>query len=77
MYSMGNLISNLPADGGFLQVQIQDDGTQSVVFTPAIDSGGKITLAKDKRRTAGIKAMKALCRLLLRRYPSTVSVPAL
>jgi len=77
MYSMGNLISNLPAETGFFRVQIQDDGLQTVAFTPAMNKLGRVTLAGMKQVAAKAKAMKELCRLLLRRYPSTVSVPAL
>lgn len=77
MYSMGNLISNLPATTGFFQVQIQDDGTQSVRFFPAKNSGGRVLMEPARNRQSRVKAMKSLCKLLLRRYPSAVSVPAL
>jgi len=77
MYSVGNLISNLPATTGFFKVDITDNGKQSIQFAPAKDAAGKVSLLAVKRQAAMQKAMKDLCRLLLRRYPSTVSVPAL
>jgi len=77
MYSMGNLISSLPATTGFFKVLIQADGSQEVRFIPARDSAGRVSLVKPAQRAAAIQSMRTLCRLLLRRYPSTVSVPAL
>ncbi len=77
LYSTGNLISNLPAETGLFQVRIQADGSQHVQFVPARNKGGRILLKSGPQRLAGIRAMQGLCRLLLRRYPSAVSVPAL
>lgn len=77
MYSMGNLISNLPAQNGFFKLSIDDAGNQSAVFIPGKDAAGRVTLIKGPQKTAAYRNMKALCRLLLHRYPSTVSVPAL
>ncbi len=77
MYSMGNLISNLPAVTGMLQVKIADDRTQSAEFIPAVNRHGRIVITEGKAKESAIREMRNLCRLLLRRYPSTVSVPAL
>jgi poly-gamma-glutamate synthesis protein (capsule biosynthesis protein) len=77
MYSMGNLISNLPADTGFFQVRIGEGDALSARFIPARDSGGRVLMLSPNRRAAAIRSMRALCRLLLHRYPSPVSVPAL
>ena len=77
MYSMGNLISNLPAQNGFFKVSFDGAGNQSAVFIPGKDASGRVTLIKGMQKAAAFRNMKALCRLLLHRYPSTVSVPAL
>jgi poly-gamma-glutamate capsule biosynthesis protein CapA/YwtB (metallophosphatase superfamily) len=77
MYSMGNLFSSLPAQGGFFKVKVGEDGTQSLEFIPSDVHGGKVTLLKPRQARSALAAMRKLCRLLQRRYPSPVSVPAL
>ena len=77
MYSMGNLISNLPAQTGFFKLEFAADGSQTARFFPGRDAAGRVSLLKAGQREAAYQKMKALCRLLLHRYPSTVSAPAL
>ena len=77
MYSMGNLISNLPATTGLFKVEIDRDGKQTAHFYPAKATGSRITLTKAPLKQSALLSMRQLCRLLLRRYPSTVSIPAL
>jgi len=77
MYSMGNLISNLPAQNGFFKLSFDESGNQSAEFFPGRDAAGRVTLTKGPQKGAAFRYMKALCRLLLHRYPTTVSVPAL
>ncbi len=77
MYSMGNLISPTPAKGGFFKVHISDDGTQAVEFYPSVVKEHRVSFTGGRGSFKAVLDMHALCKLLLQRYPSTVSVPAL
>jgi len=77
MYSMGNLISSLPAQNGFFQVSIGDDGQQAASFVPATVHGGKVSVLDGAKGKAATKTMHELCKLLLRKYPAPVSIAAL
>ncbi len=77
MYSMGNMISNLPAKGGFINDIIDDQGHQKVFFAPTEIRGGQIRTLSGPARTTATLEMKRLCQLLVKRYPSPVSTPAL
>ena len=77
MYSMGNLVSSLPSQNGFFKLTIQEDGTQKPEFSPAQVRGGRVLMLRAKQKAAAFATMKGLCRLLLARYPSSVSLPAL
>lgn len=77
MYSVGNLISNLPAVTGVFQARIDENGKQQIAFIPARVTHGRVSFVETRLRRAEIGRMRSLCQLLLRRYPSPVSIPAL
>ena len=76
MYSMGNLISGLPAHTGLFRVKIDPNGTQALQFIPGYNRGGILRIVKSLNHKGAVQQMRSLCQLLLRRYPSPVSVPA-
>ena len=77
IYSMGNMISNLPAKGGFIKDVIDDEGHQRVFFVPTEIRGGHILTPEGASRGVATSEMKELCQLLMKRYPSPVSTPPL
>ncbi len=77
MYSMGNLISNLPSRTGFIKLTIDTGGQQKVDFIPAEIHGGSVSIVKPANQVRWKREMQGLCKLLLKRFPCAVSVPAL
>ncbi len=76
LYSCGNLVSSLPAQTGLFRVTITEDGIQKVGFLPARDQGHQVTLLKGPPAVFAKHGQQLLNQLLLKRFPSTVSVPA-
>jgi len=77
MYSMGNLVSSLPARSGFFRVLFADDGSQSLEFVPTVVHGGRVSILKPHEVRGAVSEMKKLCELLVHRFPCADSVPAL
>ena len=77
MYSMGNFISNTPAQNGFFRLALDQDGSQTPIFYPGHVSGGRVQLISGPSKSAAFREMHRLCQLLLQHYPSPVSKPAL
>lgn len=76
LYSCGNLISNLPAQTGVFRLKLMEDGSQQLGFFPAVDQAHGLHFLTGARRATAVKHQRELNRLLLKRYPSPVSVPA-
>ncbi|MDR3691306.1 MAG: CapA family protein [Fimbriimonas sp.] len=75
MYSMGNLISNLPSRSGFIELKIDEEGNESPSFIPAEVKGGRVLLLRGKQKTVAFAGFRKLCHLLEKKYPSKRAVP--
>lgn len=75
LYSMGNLISSLPAETGFIKMTGLDPAQRGYRFIPATISGGKVRVTKGSASSAALRRFKGLCSALAKRFPHKNSRP--
>ncbi|MFY9233740.1 MAG: CapA family protein [Fimbriimonadaceae bacterium] len=75
LYSMGNLLSPLPADTGLLEMAFSGTALKSARFHPARIGGGRVILSAAKAIAAGRERFRKLCAAVARQYPSSNSRP--
>lgn len=72
LYSMGNLVSSLPADTGFVRLSL--GRRPSFEFFPARISGNRCTATTGPKAASEKRRFESLCRTIQRKYPDRNTV---
>lgn len=75
LYSVGNLVSPLPASTGLVRLEFDGREFQSARFLPCTISGGAVAPTKATLATSALNNFKLLCKSLTTRFKSKKSRP--